>query len=222
MEKYIITPQFLDEIFNNNDTNKFYNLITSKIDPCDFDNILSWCKKYDNTNLNNILFDAFNNKNIIIGNNILDHCVKISYQKLIKFIIENVLNIKQCLRLFHYCCIYGNIVPIKLLLKQGININYDNCKIFDIACRSENIEILKLLLDHGLHIDYNNDNIVSGITFIIRMKNIKIIKLFLSYGIDFLFLNKIHQEERTIKEEEIINILQDHGVNLSKIYRLLF
>ncbi|AGC01578.1 ankyrin repeat protein [Acanthamoeba polyphaga moumouvirus] len=222
MEEYIITPQFLNEIFNNNDTNKFYKLIISKIDRCDFDNILTWCKKYDNTNFNNILFDAFNNKDILIGNNILNHCVKISYQKLIEFMIEHVLNSKQCLRLFHYCCDYGNIEPIKLLLKRGIDINHENCKIFDIACRNQNPEILKLLLDHGLHIDYNNDNIKSGITFIIRMKNIGIIKLFLSYGIDFSFLNKISQKERITREEEIINILQDHGVYMSKIYKLLF
>ncbi|AVL94456.1 ankyrin repeat protein [Moumouvirus australiensis] len=95
-------------------------------------------------------------------------------------------------------------------------------KIFYIACQKENFEVLKLLLDYGLHIDYNIDNIVSGITFIIRMKNVEIIKLFLSYGIDFSFLNKIHLKERITREEEVINILQDHGVNMSIIYKLLF
>uniref|UniRef100_A0A6G6ADV3 Ankyrin repeat-containing protein n=1 Tax=Borely moumouvirus TaxID=2712067 RepID=A0A6G6ADV3_9VIRU len=222
MEKYIITQQFLDELFNNNDTNKFYNLIISKIKPHDFEKILYWCKQYDNTNFNNILFNAFNNKNIIINDYFLKYCVKISYQKLIEFLIEHVLNIKQYPQLYSSCCYYKNIEPIKFLLKQGFDISYDNYKIFYFGCQNENFEVLKLLLDHGLHIDYNNKNMILGIKNIIFRKNVEIIKLFSSYGVDFSFLNKIYLEERIIKEEEVINILQDHGVNLSKIYRLLF
>ncbi|AGF85749.1 repeat protein [Moumouvirus goulette] len=249
MIEHFVTREFLDDIFINNDTDKFYDIITknNKYDLC---NIFIWCTKYQNSNFDKILFNAIDDKLIIIDDYILENCIKISYYKLVEFIIEQKFDIEKYSKLFIWSCYYNNIEFVrllldhnvdvnycnsisllsiyypqsieilKLLLDHNLDVNYDNCILFVKVCESGSVEVLKLLLDNGLRLDYNNPNIETGIKNIIKKRKVEMINFLVNYGFDFYFLNNIVHDNKN--DKEIINILQAQGINISKIYDLLF
>ncbi|AEQ32406.1 putative ankyrin repeat protein [Megavirus courdo11] len=225
MTYQVVSRELLDDIFKNNDTIIFRNLLKSKLYDYDIANIVNYCSKYNNLNLCDdlcdILFDELQNMNPNLSSHALNVCLETSNINLIQRVIDqHPMNCEQYSKLFIQACWRGTSETLALFLNYGADINHDHGYAFVRACASGCEDVCKFLLDNGLIIDYSNPNIIKGIEIVMKKRNMKIIILLLQYGFDFSILNNMNCESNK-NDTDIINILIEHNVKIINIVKLL-
>ncbi len=175
MTYQVVSRELLDDIFKNNDTITFRNLLKSELYGYDITNIVNYCSKYNNLNLCDdlcdILFDELENMNPNLSSHALNVCLETSNNNLIQRVIDqHPMNCEQYSKLFVQACWRGTSETLALFLNYGADINHDHGYAFVRACVSGCEDVCKFLLDNGLIIDYSNPNIIKDIEIVMKKR----------------------------------------------------
>jgi ankyrin repeat protein len=126
----------------------------------------------------------------------------------------------------HYACLKGNLVIVRILLNNGININCANNKnqlAIDIACDERNYDIAKLLIKRGSNISLQMYECLYGdeLLFAIKIGDDERVKSY-SANKNYVDCNRYNEDTPLLnaifeKREDYISLLLDRGANINRV-----
>jgi ankyrin repeat protein len=138
----------------------------------------------ENYNYNFLYHTTINDQYYInCCNNILNMKIKISHN--IKKYVKYARNIHS---IFIETVKIGIIKNVKFLVKNGIDIHFNNDKALIYSCNDGNIEIVKFLIDYGADVNTQNN---SALYWSIKNGHDEIVNILIENGADIQAYNEI-------------------------------
>lgn len=197
----------------------------------DKEDLCSKCVDIFDKILTNYAFDMHLNRDML-----LQKCVTSKNDKILVHLIDNGIDFispfnrireysDQEPDLISFACRYhciGSIADrkkyekiIKILLRNGVDPNSDDCAHFLYFCRYGSLELIQLFIDLGANVSTQNN---FPLYIAVKYKNLELVKLFVKNGAD---INDLQTHIDANTKFELINYLTDLGadpIDLTKIW----